>query len=342
MSEVSVVLPLNRIDTFTLPAIHSVLKSKNVDLELIVVSDRLPADDFLKLERDVNDPRSVFLASQGSGIVAALNTGIKAARFDFIARMDGDDLCHPDRLSQQIEHLKRNKKVVAVGSNITFVCRHGTSLGSSRFPRRVARAPLLRPFTSPVAHPAAMIRASVFSEGVSYREIFKGFQSEDFDLWYQLLDIGEINNLRGRYLQYRQHSNQVSTSKAKEVALSALAVVLLDLHRIPKDTVSSWYEDPRGLIRHLMSKERLRTLPPPLRFRANFYLGYLGAFDLLQKTRRAVANRSEGSIDFLNPINFSNLSVLIWSIVLIGPVVFLHLKQILRLSVTRLRKCKEC
>jgi glycosyltransferase involved in cell wall biosynthesis len=342
MSAVSVVLPLNRIDSFTLPSIQSVLESKNVDLELIVVSDRLPASDFLNLRKKVNDPRSVFITSEGTGIVAALNTGISVARFDFIARMDGDDLCHPERLARQLGHLKRHKRVVAVGSNTTLVCRHGTSLGSSRFPRRVASLPLLKPFTSPVAHPAAMIRASVFRKGVSYRELFKGFQSEDFDLWYQLLDIGEINNLRGRYLQYRQHSNQVSTTKAKEVALSTLAVVLLDLHKLPRDAVSLWYEDPNGLISQLMSKERLRTLPPLRRFRANIYLGYLGAFDLTQKIRRAVVHGPERFTDSLNPTDFYNFSVFIWSIVLLSLVVLMHLKQILRRSVSSIRKCKEC
>ena len=335
-------MPLNRIDDFTLPAIFSVLASKNVDLDLIIVSDGLTDSALAQLEETVNDMRVVMVHSDGQGIVAALQKGINTACSEFIARMDGDDLCHPDRLSRQLEHLRRNKSTLVVGSNIDFVCRHGTRMGSSRFPARVARGLILKPFTSPLAHPTAMIRTSVFSAGVSYRHVFRDFQAEDFDLWYQILKLGRIDNLRGRYLQYRQHSDQVSTQKAKLVALSSLAVVLLDIHQLPRSAINVWYENPEGLVRHLMSGEQIRKLPHLRRLRASLYLGYLGAFELLQNIRKTLFRPAEiktGGVPFVdlaNPARFT------WSLLLLGPVALLHLHQIFGLISRSFRRCREC
>jgi glycosyltransferase involved in cell wall biosynthesis len=342
MSCVSVVMPLNRIDDFTLPAITSVLASKNVDLELIIVSDGLTDSALAKLEKKVNDGRVFVVHSDGKGIVAALQKGIDTARSEFIARMDGDDLCHPDRLSRQLDHLKSHKTTLVVGSNIDFVCAHGTRLGASRFAARVARGHLLKPFTSPVAHPTAMIRSSVFRAGVSYRNVFRDFQAEDFDLWYQILKLGGIDNLRGRYLQYRQHPDQVSTQRAKLVALSSLAVVLIDIHQLPNSAIKVWYEDPEGLVRHLMSWEQIRKLPHLRQLRARLYLGYLGAFELLQNIRKLRYPPSEIKIGGVTFLDLANPAQFTWSLLFLGPVALLHLHQIFGLLSRSFRRCREC
>ena len=335
-------MPLNRIDVFTVPAIQSVLASKNVELELVIVSDRLPVAALLQLEAKFNDRRVVIVRSDGEGIVAALKKGIETAQSGFIARMDADDLCHPERLSRQLHHLKVHKSTLVVGSNIDFVCHHGTLLGSSRFPTRVATGRIFRPFTSPVAHPAAMIRASVFRRGISYREVFRGFQAEDFDLWYQILDLGQIDNLRGKYLQYRQHAGQVSTQRAKYVALSTLAVVLLDIHQLPRSDTRVWYEDPEGLVRHLMSREQIRRLPALRRLRAKLYLGYLGALELFQNFRRIVFRPSETTAQEVPLVAVRNFGQLSWSLAMLGPVALLHLIQIFGPVSRNVRRCRAC
>jgi glycosyltransferase involved in cell wall biosynthesis len=342
---VSVVLPLNRIDDFTLPAVQSVLHSKDVELELIIVADRLPLDETLELVKKANDDRIVVVVSDGTGIVPALKKGIQAARSEFIARMDGDDICHPERLTRQVNYLARHKEVLVVGCNVDFICQHGRRIGSSRFPGRVARSALLKPFSSPVAHPAAMIRSSVFRHGVSYRELFAGFQAEDFDLWYQVLNLGAIHNLTGRYLQYRVHPGQVSTLKARQVALSTVAVVLLDLyksHGQGRGDIQVVHESAESLFARLLAPCQMDSLPLVRRLRANFYLGYLGALELLQVIRAKLVPRTPFVV--ADPISseLGRKSAVIWSLILIGPVALIHLHHVLRLTLRASRQCSEC
>jgi glycosyltransferase involved in cell wall biosynthesis len=342
---VSVVLPLNRVDDFTLPAVHSVLDSKGVELELIIIADGLPEEEAQELVKKANDARIVLVFSEGTGIVPALNKGIQAARYDFIARMDGDDICHPERLARQVRYLVRHKEVLVVGCNVDFICQHGKKLGSSSLPGRVAKNALLRPVSSPVAHPAAMIRSSVFRQGVFYREIFSGFQAEDFDLWYQVLNLGLIHNLKGRYLRYRLHPKQVSTIKAKKVALSTIAVVMLDIYKFHEEgrlDMQLRHETPEALLAHLLSPSQISRLPLARRLRANLYFGYLGAFELLQAIRAKILPSTTELV--VNPIA-SYLGIkppIMWSVILVGPVAILHLQHALRLAVRAVRQCSDC
>jgi glycosyltransferase involved in cell wall biosynthesis len=63
-----------------------------------------------------NDPRVRIIRGEGRGLVAALNLGLSHCRGELIARMDADDLVHPDRLRLQTELLLRDPTLGAAGS----------------------------------------------------------------------------------------------------------------------------------------------------------------------------------------------------------------------------------
>jgi glycosyltransferase involved in cell wall biosynthesis len=102
MPRVSIVLPIyNR--AATLPrCVASVLAQTFSEFELIAVDDA-STDNSTSIAEQFADPRIRLLRHEkNAGPSAARNTGIRAARGEFIALIDSDDEWLPDKLRQQI------------------------------------------------------------------------------------------------------------------------------------------------------------------------------------------------------------------------------------------------
>ncbi|GAC1337431.1 MAG: glycosyltransferase [Myxococcales bacterium] len=129
---------------------------------------------------------------EGRGIVAALNLGLQHCQGDFIARMDADDLAHPDRLRLQAELLARSPALGAVGSLVRLFPLPLTA-GATRFerwldsvvtPGECARGRFIE---APLVHPSMMLRRAAIRAVGGYHDC--GW-AEDWDLQLRLLQAG--------------------------------------------------------------------------------------------------------------------------------------------------------
>ncbi len=123
------------------------------------------------------------------GIVAALQRGLAAARGRYIARMDADDRCHPERLAAQLDLLERSPGLAGCGTGVRYVPE------SSVTPRAAEYAAWLNSMTDrdtvaanifvecPLAHPTFMFRAGALADVGGYRD--RGWP-EDYDLLLRL------------------------------------------------------------------------------------------------------------------------------------------------------------
>lgn len=230
MPEVSVVIPFNIVGPFFQEAVQSVLASDFQDFELILVADKVPFSQLELIKQEFSDQRISNVNSEGEGLVAALNTGIRRARGKYVARMDSDDICAPMRLTEQARVLDANPKLSVVGSQVEFICEHGSVLGVSRYPTRVRGGPVLKPFGSKLAHPATMIRRSDLELIGGYRELFVA--AEDLDLWNRLLRLGGAVNISRPLLKYRQHPAQFSNTRAGEMIVFTHIAASLDIAEV--------------------------------------------------------------------------------------------------------------
>ncbi len=104
MTKVSVVLPVFNGGATVERAVRSILDQSFTDLELIVVDDGSTDDTLLRL-RSFKDPRLRVIEQPHRGVTAAANTATAVATASYIARMDADDVSHPERLETQLRFL---------------------------------------------------------------------------------------------------------------------------------------------------------------------------------------------------------------------------------------------
>jgi glycosyltransferase involved in cell wall biosynthesis len=178
-------------------ALDSLFAQTDDDFEIIAVddssTDKTPA---ILNQRSRADKRlRVLSTSQGAaqGIVAALNRGIAAAQGRYIARMDADDLCRPERLRLQAEYLDAHADVGLVASRVEFAGDRQAQRGLALFvdwtnelltPADIARSRFVE---TPIIHPSVMFRRELVALYGGYRS---GDFPEDYELWLRWLDRG--------------------------------------------------------------------------------------------------------------------------------------------------------
>ena len=106
---VSVILPAYNVELYIEDAISSILEQTLVDFELLVVDDCSTDNTAAKVQA-IRDQRLRFIQnSRNLGRAGADNAAIPHVRGKFIAKMDGDDLCHPERLAKQVKCLENHR-----------------------------------------------------------------------------------------------------------------------------------------------------------------------------------------------------------------------------------------
>lgn len=99
---ISVVIPLyNKQESIT-NTIRSVLNQNFQDFEIVVVDDGSTDESAIKVN-DIQDSRIRLISQNNQGVSAARNKGIKEAKYEWIAFLDGDDLWENNHLEEIIK-----------------------------------------------------------------------------------------------------------------------------------------------------------------------------------------------------------------------------------------------
>src|SRR2546423_5040139 len=197
----SVVMPVYNVQRFLNEAIASILDQTFRDFEFIILDDG-STDDSAKILRDWQrrDSRiSIFTSPCNSGLPISSNLVVAKTKTPLVARMDGDDLSHPDRLRRQLEILQSHPEVMAVGTLFDGIDAHGESI-RPRDRWRILRKSRYIPF----AHGSAMFRRAAFDEIGGYREEFVA--GEDQDFFFRMSKLGRVVTLPDVLYHFRYHS----------------------------------------------------------------------------------------------------------------------------------------
>lgn len=205
---VSVVMPVYNCAYYVSGAVKSILNQSFKDIELIVIDDGstdTTASEVVKAAR--GDSRLALISRENKGIVASLNEGIKLARGELIARMDGDDISLPERLITQVRRFDSDPELGVLGGWLElFGCRR--EVWHYRAEHNFIRAMLLFR-TNGFGHNSVMMRRSLFT----HYQYAAGFDDvEDTELWCRMAVTGDVkfSNVREILVRYRIHQTQVS------------------------------------------------------------------------------------------------------------------------------------
>ena len=242
---VSVVMTTYNGERFLSAALESILNQSFTDLELIVVDDGSTDNSASIIRsfcaRDLR-VRSIFL-KRNFGIPKAANRGLRAARGEYVARMDSDDLCHRDRLLKQISYLEKYREIDVVGCDFRAIDEEDFFCSDAYARRFKEPIPLLfgkfrvakniLSLSHFVLHPAILCRRSCYISLGGYREIF--FIGEDIDFYVRLVIVhgAVLNNLSEKLHYYRHYDNSVTRrfSRAVHVFITCAIVLFSEFRR---------------------------------------------------------------------------------------------------------------
>ena len=169
----------------------SILNQTFQDFEIVICDDASTDDTFEILseyKRNYPDKFIVLKNNKSLTLAGSLNRCIENSNGEYIARIDDDDYCYPERLEKQVDFLDVHKEVSCVGTYMDVY--DGVSVTGIR---RVELEPTLDTLTKggyPFHHPTIMIRKSVLQELNGYDNSNTYKRCEDLELWYRFFVAG--------------------------------------------------------------------------------------------------------------------------------------------------------
>jgi glycosyltransferase involved in cell wall biosynthesis len=255
----SVVMPVHDAEPFLDDSIGSILRQTWSDFELVLLDDASTDATRERLHAwAARDPRiRVFESRRRLGLVGSSNAVVSLARAPTLARMDADDISHPERLERQLGVLGLAPGIVAVGTLWVGIDASGRTVRPRDRWRLVRRSS-----QTPFPHGSAMFRRSAFDRIDGYRE---GLTGEDHDFFRRLTAAGAVVTLPDALYYYRYHAANASLrgdgqapnagARSGEAVASAYLAGAMRL----------WSGEPPRMLRALLAHRPLPRRPATIR-----------------------------------------------------------------------------
>ncbi|MFQ5737999.1 MAG: glycosyltransferase family 2 protein [Acidobacteriota bacterium] len=180
---ISIILPTYNRRELLVEAIHSILKQRFQDWELIVVDDG-STDQTQQLVRSLREDRIRCLYQPHKGVSAARNAGIEQARFPWITFLDSDDCWRPAKLQRQLEELERCPAYRVVHSDEIWI-RRGRRVNPRKIHRKYGGWIYHRCLPLCTISPSSvLLHRTVLQEYGVFDETYP--VCEDYELWLRL------------------------------------------------------------------------------------------------------------------------------------------------------------
>jgi glycosyltransferase involved in cell wall biosynthesis len=212
---VSIIMPAHDAAAYIADAIESILAQTFADLELIVVNDS--STDHTQEVIDAyaaRDPRVRPLRASVRSAARARNVALEAARGEFVALMDADDVALPDRIEKQVEAARDRPDVVLWGTYMRRITAEGVPMGTVEVGSRTTEefdaldrtASLIRLYGT-----VALFRRETLLRVGPFDPTFEPI--EDAELWDRMASHGPALVVPEVLQLYRQHDESLSVRK---------------------------------------------------------------------------------------------------------------------------------
>lgn len=202
---VSVVLAVHRKSAYFSQALESLRIQTLQEIEIIIVANNCSNEYFQELSEyidSLHDQRIIIYRIQLGQHASSINYGMMMAKSNYVARMDYDDICLPERLKKQYEFLIKHPNVGVVGSSYARINEKGEVFKTVHARTSSKEIRRILPFSNPFCHPSVMLRKDMIFKISGYSG---GLFSEDYSLWLRASRDKnfELRNLDEILLHYR-------------------------------------------------------------------------------------------------------------------------------------------
>lgn len=207
---ISVVMPLCDTNaTWLHESISSLLNQTFQNFELLIINNGSKTQETINFLSSLknNSKIKIINLKYNYGISYACNIGIKNSQYDYIARMDSDDICLPSRLQIQYDHIQKNNEIDVLGSNCRFMFFENDSWilkNSTNHPCSIDQKVIDNNLWF-INHPTVIFKKEAVISVGGYDES-PDCIVEDYDLWIRMYKANKkICNISNILLYYRQH-----------------------------------------------------------------------------------------------------------------------------------------
>lgn len=200
---VSIILPTYNRASYLKRSVESVLSQTYKNFELVIVNDGSRDNTAEVVAGLIAQDGRVRLATNktNAGLVKSLNHGVRAARGEYIARIDDDDVWEDsEKLAKQVAFLDAHADHVLIGGGVIRVDAKGKEIMRFMLPEHDQDIRRMMLLNNPFAHAAVMFKKSTWERAGGYDEALPF--SEDWDLWMRFGDFGKYYNFQEYFLRY--------------------------------------------------------------------------------------------------------------------------------------------
>jgi len=208
--KISLIMSVYNGEDYLAETIDSVLNQTFTEWEFIIIND-CSTDNTSKIlaEYASKDERiKVHTNETNLRLPSSLNKALSLAKGKYIARMDADDICMPDRLQKQYDFME-GKPHIDLSSCRFMTLKNGVYASGGcggRGDDNSIKALLL--VTNPILHPGIIAKAEIIKE-LSYDKNFTC--TEDMELWTRFVLNNKRVEILSEYLMiYRLHDKQIT------------------------------------------------------------------------------------------------------------------------------------
>jgi glycosyltransferase involved in cell wall biosynthesis len=246
-SRVLFFIPLYNARPYIHQAIKSVLNQSFQDFTLLIIDDG-STDGGGDIVRQFNDKRIIYQTQSNAGVAVSMNRALEFALqngFEFLARMDADDISLPDRLDKELSLLQKFPKAAVCSANSYYIdSRSEKIIGSSTVPGWSWLIHWeIRHGLRGIIQGAAVFRTDALNAIGGYRSQFTS--SEDTDVFLRLSEKFVFINSNEYLYKIRLREDSLSTQNLRQAILFQLYALDCAKKRKTKQSDISFQEFSR-------------------------------------------------------------------------------------------------
>lgn len=234
MPKISVIMGIYNCASTLSEAIDCIVAQSFSDWELILCDDG-STDETLEVAKSYavkySDKIIVLQNEINQGLNKTLNRCLAAAKGEYIARMDGDDRCAPNRFKVELAVLESEPEIAIVSTDMEFFDESGIwgAISHPEYPQTQDFA-----HGSPFCHAPCMVRREAYEAVGGYSVGKRLMRVEDYHLWLKMYAAGfRGKNLHQPLYQMRDDRNAYHRRKFRyrlnEAYVRGLSVKMLKL-----------------------------------------------------------------------------------------------------------------